>query len=446
MNLFWQRILGRMQSTAKMEAHYAALSAEYKRYVGVEQSKELAEYRELFRLVQSADFKEKKKTLTSRKYKDTKECHDTKKLLRLNNDKHILLYFETLKSQILADYLALKSTPQYELLGKSSEVKKSPELKRLRDFEKSKAYKNYMRFHNSYIIKNLEALRKRVSTNEFKELNDFWADPNRWEKTPEFILEKRFIALSYNDDIKFFEKTDSSKFARMREYTLSFADPFDWNSLNASNWKSGFNYVDDKLVGNHSFTNEKQANNAGNNVSVFAGELNIHTRQERKLVLAWDKTRGFVNRQFEYTSDVLHGTGAISQKGGVFRAKVRFTGNNLTHAFWLTGTSQLPHINICVCDGKSIEVGTHWKTKFEKKYTSTKITGLKFSDYYIYSLEWTPKELIWYVNNVEIFRTTDGLPEQPLFPMLNSFISSKQKGGEGTMQVDWVEIYQTRQQ
>ena len=149
MNLFWQRIFGRMQSTAKMEAHYAALTAEYKRYVSVEQSKELAEYRELFHRVKSADFKEKKKTLMSRKYKDTKECHDTRKFNRLTNDKNIVLYYETLKSQTLKDYLAFKATPQYELLGKSSEVKKSPELKRLHDFEQSKAYKNYMRFHNS---------------------------------------------------------------------------------------------------------------------------------------------------------------------------------------------------------------------------------------------------------------------------------------------------------
>lgn len=444
MNLFWQRIFGRMQSTAKVEAHYAALTAEYKRYVSVEQSKELAEYRELFHRVKSADFKEKKKTLMSRKYKDTKECHDTRKFNRLTNDKNIVLYYETLKSQTLKDYLAFKATPQYELLGKSSEVKKSPELKRLHDFEQSKEYKNYMRFHNSYIIKGFEELRQKVSTPEFKEANDFWADPKRWEKTPEFIEEKRYLELSENEDIQFFEKTDASKFTRMRQYTLAFSDAFDWNTLNASNWESGFNYVSDKLVGNHSFTNEKQANNDGNNVSVYAGELNIHTRKERKLALAWDKTRGFVNRQFEYTSDVLHGTNAICQQGGVFRAKIRFAGKDLTHAFWLTGTHQLPHVNVCVCDGKSIEVGTHWATKFEKKYTSTKVTGLNVGDYYIYSLEWTPKELIWYINNVEVFRTTDGIPAEPLFPMLNSFISSKQKGGEGTMQVDWVEVYRAQ--
>ena len=444
MNLFWQRIFGRMQSAAKMEAEYAALTAEYKRYVSVEQSKELAEYRELFHRVKSADFKEKKKTLMNRKYKDTKEFHDTKKFNRLNNDKKIVLYNETLKSQTLADYLAFKATPQYELLGKSSEIKKSAELKRLHDFDKSKAYKNYMRFHNSYIIKNLEELRQKVSTKEFKELNDFWADPKRWEKTPEFLEEKRYLELFENEDIKFFEKTDSSKFAHIRPYELAFQDQFDWNTLNASNWESGFNYVSDKLVGNHSFTNEKQANNEGNNVSVYSGELNIHTRKERKLALAWDKTRGFVNRQFEYTSDVLHGTNAIYQKGGIFRAKIRFSGKDLSHAFWLTGTHQLPHINVCVCDGKSIEVGTHWATKFEKKYTSTKVTGLNVGDYYIYSVEWTPKELIWSINNIEVFRTTDGIPAEPLFPMLNSFISNKQKGGEGNMQVDWIKVYRAQ--
>ncbi len=430
-----------MQSTAKMEAQFAVLNADFRRYLSIEESKELAEYRELFEKVKSADFKEKKKTLVHRKYKDTREYRDMKHYEKLSNDKKIALYYATLESPLLAEYLEFRKKPEYMLLSKANEVKKNPDLQRLKTFERSKEYKNYMRFHGSYIIKEYEKLRERVMTPEFQTANAFWSDPCRWEKTEEAAIEKRFFELAANEDIKFFEKTDASKFARLRLYHQTFYEGFDWNSLNASRWESGFNYPGDKFVGNHSFTNEKQANNNGDNVSVFGGELSIFTRKERKLALAWDKVRGFVNHQFEYTSDVIHGTKAIFQKEGYFRAKIRFDGKDLTQAFWLTGEHLLPHINIAVYNGKSIEVGTHWATKFEKKYTSARITGLKFSDYYIYSLEWTSKELIWRINNIEVFRTTEGIPTEPLFPMLSAFISQNQKGGEGSMQVDWIEAW-----
>lgn len=441
MNLFWKRILGQMQSTAKMEAQFAVLNADFRRYCDVEASKELAEYRELFEKVKSADFQVKKKTLVHRKYKDTQEFRDMQKFNKLNNNKKIALYYDTLKNPLLAEYLEFRAKPEYVLLGKKNEVRKNPDLQRLKKFERSTEYKNYMRFHNSYVISELEKLREKVMTPEFQAANAFWSDPHRWEKTEEAALERRYNELARNEDIKFYENTDSSKFVRLRQYHQTFFDSFDWNSLNASRWESGFNYPGDKFVGNHSFTNEKQANNNGDNVSVFGGELNIYTRQERKLALAWDKTRGFVNHQFEYTSDVLHGTKGVCQKGGYFRAKIRFEGKDLTQAFWLTGEHILPHINIAVCDGKSIEVGTHWATKFEKKYTSSRVTGLKLSEYYIYSLEWTEKELIWRINNIEVFRTTEGVPTEPLFPMLSAFIAQNQKGGEGCMQVDWIEAW-----
>ena len=441
MNLFWQRLLGRMMTTTKMEAHLAGLAADYKRYVSVQQSKELAEYRELFHRVKSADFKEKKRTLVHRKYKDTQEYRDITKFHHLTNNKKIILYNQTLQSPLLADYLAFRTSSEYELLSNSAALKKSPDLARLRKFERSKEYKNYIRFHNSYIISELEELAKKVSTDDFKVSTDFWSDSQRWIKTSEYAEEKRFNELAANEDIKFFENTDAKQFEFFAKYTRVFTDSFDWNTLNASRWESGFNYVNDKLIGNHSFTNEKQANNKGENVSVVNGQLHIQTKKEEVTALAWDKKLGFVNHHFDFTSDVIHGTHAVCQEGGVFRAKMRFTGHDLSHAFWLSSKHIIPHINIALCDGKAIEVGVHWTTKFEKKYTASKITGLSVGDYYIYSLEWTKQELIWSINNVEIFRTSDGVPAEALFPMFSSFIANKQKGGEGMLQVDWIEVY-----
>lgn len=154
--------------------------------------------------------------------------------------------------------------------------------------------------------------------------------------------------MARNEDIKFYENTDSSKFVRLRQYSQTFFDSFDWNSLNASRWESGFNYPGDKFVGNHSFTNEKQANNHGDNTSVFSGILNIYTRRERTLALAWDKTRGFVNHQFEFTSDVLHGIKAYGKKAAISVQKFASRAKTSRKPFGSQRTHIAAHQHRCV--------------------------------------------------------------------------------------------------
>lgn len=441
MNLFWKNLLGGMMSTAKIEAKYNALLADYKRYKFIEQSKELEEYQHLYEQVKSPEFRENKKMLLSRKYKDTQEYRDLKKFRKLDNNFNINHYYETLESAELKDFLAFKKTPEYRLLGKKNELKKSEELRRYKKFEKSKRYKNYMRFHSSYIISEYERLKAKVSTKEFIDANDFWADRNRWERTEDFHTERRYLELSANIDIIFYKKTDPKPFEILNKYTSTFTENFDWNTMNASKWNSGFFYKQKELIGNYSLTSEKQGNNNGNNTFVSEGILNVVMRKEPIETRAWDAKLGFVNHHFDYMGDVLHGANAISQQYGVFRAKMRFKGRGISHAFWLTGDSKLPIINICKCNGKTLEVGVYWKTKFENQYTSRKITGINFGSFFIYSLVWTKRELVWYINNVEVFRTSNGVPSEPMFPMLSSYITAKQKGGEGFMEVDWIKFY-----
>lgn len=441
MNLFWKNLFGGVMSAAKMETLFAARQADYERYQFVSQSKELEEYKRLFEVVKSAAFKENKRVLISRKYSDTQEYRDTKKFQKLERNTAIARYNKTSQSELLAEFLAFKDTPEYNLLGKRAEVKKSEELQKFKRFERSSDYKNYMRFHGSYIIKEYETLKEKVATKEFVENNEFWANSHRWETTADYQTEKRFLELAANEDIIFYEKTDPKSFELTKKHTPTFSENFDWNTLNASKWESGFFYKQKELIGNYSLTSEKQANNNGSNTFVSGGFLNIAVRKEQVEARAWDAKLGFVKRPFNFTADVIHGNNAIAQQHGVWSAKIRFKGNAVSHAFWLATDSKVPQITICKYDGKAVEVGVHWRTKFENKYTSRRIGGLNFGAFHIFTLEWTPKELIWYINNVEVLRTSNGVPTEKMFPMLNSFIAANQKGGEGTMEIDWVKVF-----
>jgi len=436
MNLFWKKLFGGLMATAKFEKQQNDLRRDFEHYLVVEKSVELEEYNELFHIIKSADFKAKKKTLQNRKYEDTEEYRVAKKYSKLNESSDIRSYYDALKSSELQSYLAFKSSPEFEQLGKPEQVKASEKLKAYKDFERSKTYKTYMRFHDSYIVKEYEELKKKVLTDEFVKSNEFWADKNRWRTTKEYAQEQRYYELAKNPDIKFHTTTDTKRFDKIRNLKLAFADDFNWNVLEKSRWSFGFHYKSDALLKNHSFVNEQQANNSGKNVSVNQGILHIATKEEKVTASAWDAVKGFVEKEFHYTSDVIQSTDEFRQQYGVFQAKIRCSGK-INHAFWLGADEKLPLIKIFHYDGKTIKVGNIDKTG--KKETS--ITGLNPSHFYIYTLVWTEKELIWLINNLVVHREIAQIPKETMYLAFNSFIPESQKPHEGALEVDWVKVY-----
>jgi len=436
MNLFWQKLFGGITPTAKLEKNEADLVKAMRRYVEVEKSVELTEYKKLFHVVKSAAFQDNKLILRNRKYKDTEESRSSVKCKKLQNSPNIRLYYKVLKSEELKQYQNFKLTPEFEQLDDKKLVKASETLTKFKRFQHSKDYKIYIRFHDSYIIKEYELLRTKVASPEFKKANDFWANQSRWHTTPEYVMEQRFFELAKNPDIIFFENEKPERFEKYRQLKLSFQEEFEWNTLDKSRWAFGFHYKSPELIGNHSFANEKQANHSGRNVSVVEGILKISTKHEKVTSRAWHTTKGFIDKEFQFTSDVLQTAETFRQDKGIFRAKIRCTGN-IHHAFWLGADAKLPQITVFHYNGKHITLGNTNKNLVD----GIKIQGLNPSKFYIYTLVWTEKELIWMINNLEVYRTASNIPTEELYLAFNSFISQNQKGSTGSLEVDWVRVY-----
>lgn len=436
MNLFWKKLFGKITPTAKLEKYEQELKISMERYAEVEKSVELAEYKKLYHIVKSAKFKENKKTLQNRKYKDTEEYQTIKKHHKLSNSFAIKTYYEVLDSKDLELYLAFKNTNDFESLGDKKKVKASANLSKMKQFEHSKAYKTYVRFHNSFVITEFENLKTKISNSEFKKSNEFWSNANRWQTTPEFVQEQRFYELAKNPDIVFFENEKPERFEKFRKMVLTFKDEFDWNTLDNSHWNFGFHYKSNKIVGNHSFSNEKQANHSGQNVGVENGILKVATKHEKVLAPAWDTTKGFIEKEFQYTSDVVQTADKFRQSNGVFRAKIRCTGD-INHAFWLGADSKLPNIKIFHFNGKQITLGNANKNL----YDGITVTGINTSEFFIYTLIWSKNELVWMINDLEIYRTASNIPKEAMYLAFNSFISNKQHGSVGSLEVDWVRVY-----
>ncbi len=436
MNLFWKNLFGGITPTTKLEKNEAELIQAMKHYAEVEKSVELAEYKKLFHTVKASDFQENKKTLQNRKYKDTEEYRNSIKFRKTENSPAIRMYYHVLKSEILKEYIAFKDTSEFELLGDKKKVKASETLQKYKKFEHSKEYKTYVRFHNSYIIKEFEVLKTKISSPEFVKSNEFWANEKRWHTTEEYKVEQRFYELAKNPDIVFYNNEKPERFEKYKALKLVFQDEFDWNSLDKSHWNFGFHYKSAGLIGDHSFHNEKQANNSGKNVSVDEGILRISTKHEKTTTRAWHPQKGFIEKEFNFTSDVLQTADKFRLKQGVFRAKLRCTGN-IHHAFWLGSDDKLPHVNIFHFDGKSITLGNTNKNLVD----GIKIRGLNPFQYFIYTLVWSDKELIWMINDVEVYRTASNIPSEEMYMSFNSFISAKQHGSTGNLEVDWVRVY-----
>lgn len=437
MNLFWKNLLGKITPAEILEKREEELVSAMKRYEEVSKSVELEEYHKLYHIVKASAFVENKKTLQNRKYKDTEEFKIIKRYNKLHHSPKIKQYFEVLKSVELKSFLEFKNSEEYEKLGDKKEIANSTTLQKQKSFEKSSNYKIYCRFHDSFIIKEYYDLKKQIESDEFKVKNAFWSNENRWQTTKEFKQEQRYYELKKNSDIQFYINEKPERFEVYKKQKISFEDRFNWNSLHKSPWKFGFHYKNPKTIGNHSFANEKQANNDGKNVHVKDGILNIITKKDTVTARAWDQTKGFTMKEYEYTSDVLQSALDFRQKGGVFMAKIRCSGN-VNHAFWLGSNGKLPHVNIFHFDGKKIRIGNAYQNIID----GVNISGLNPSQFHIYTLKWTKNELVWMINDLEVYRTTGNIPQEEMYLAFNSFIPQKSQGSEGVLEVDWVRVYQ----
>lgn len=436
MNLFFKKLTGQLHSTERLERQIMAEEERIARYRQVEQSPELKEYLELKQIVNSKEFQQKKYNWIHTKYKSTPTHAVISEYKKLLHDKNLQLYLEMENSQRLKDFLEFRASENYVKLSSPKEIRNSLELKQMAEFEKSKEYKSYLTYRDSKLPARFKALVAEVATDEYKKQHAFWSNPNRWKTTDEYQQEVRFKRLSAMADIIFYLKQDKNQIERLEEWKTIFEDEFEWVKLADSKWRAGFAYDNPKLLKIHSFANEQAANNGGKNVGTLDGKLHLFTKNEKAMSPAWDAKKGFVNKEFDYTTDIIQTSESFRHQGGMFMAKIRVEGK-IHHALWLGNGKKLPMISLFHYNGKHITVGNY----NEKGFDGEVIRGINPGTYYIYTLRWTDRELIWYVNNVEVYRTIHNVPKEQLFLAVSSFIDEKQRAQEGQINVAWLRVF-----
>jgi len=294
--------------------------------------------------------------------------------------------------------------------------------------------------------RNVEQSKELAEYNELKPLVTsaaFRINKKKMKKaayhaSEEYQQEMRYNELKKNDDIIFFEKTDLRTIERYESFHATFEENFAGKTIDAKKWVAGFQYATPSLKSVHSFDNEQQANMGGKNITVLNGTMYLSTRAEQVKAAAWTTGKlGFLEKDYNYTSDVVTTGASFRQQEGLFMAKIRCTGH-IHHAFWLGTSNKLPLITIFHYNGKKITMGN----ATDKKFDAASVTGIMPNEFYVYSLRWTNNALIWYVNNIEVYRTMVNIPREEMYIAFNSFIAATQKAEEGSLEVEWVKVFQ----
>ena len=329
------------------------------------------------------------------------------------------------KSDLLAEYNTLKEVVESaEFQAKKTRLTTT----RYADTQEggTMALYNSLKWNTSVILYNLLkkeaykekaevaqylALAEQVQTPAFQEANAFWKNPKRWLTTPESQQEKRYNELVKHADILFFFQHTAQEIAELEAYKMVWAAEFETQMSGA--WQTGFLYPSKEFKADHSHVGEGQAYVQGRNTQVANRMLTISTKKEKTTAAAWHPTKGMIMHEFAYTSDVWHTAEAVAPKSGVLQAKVRLAGK-AKHILCLTKANAKKALHLLPADKQVKDA--------------------------IYTLVWNEKEMINYVNNVEVSRSQNPLAGEALHLLMRSYLPENVKA-TGKMDIDWVRVY-----
>ena len=262
------------------------------------------------------------------------------------------------------------------------------------------------------VAKYLE-LDEKIKDPEFKKNNAFWKNAKRWFTTEESQQEKRYNELKKHKDIVFFFQHTAEEVATLESYKNVWAEECETAQL-SNVWETGFLYPSKDFKANHSHTSEQQAYTLGRNTKVANRVWKIQTKKEKVTAAAWHPTKGMIMHDFSYTSDVWHTAQAVAPATGVLQTKVRISGK-AKHVIALTTANAKNALQLLPQDKLIKEA--------------------------IYTLVWNEKEVINYVNNLEVSRHANPLAGQPLHLLVRSYLPENQKAAAGELNIDWIRIY-----
>ena len=305
-----------------------------------------------------------------------------------------------------------------------------------------KEYQDFLEYSNSDELNRFEYLNKYVNSSEFEEKeNDVNTDRSEIQdlKNELETLKKSPKLIWY-----FKAKAQESKFNVFKQWKLEFEDHFN-EELNPNRWLTRYYWGDKLLNDSYSLIGDQHYITNGKNVSVSNSRLAIETRRENVNGLLWNPMLGFIPREFPYTSGIINTGKSFRHEYGKVEAKIKVPKGKAFHAFWLAGERMLPQVNIFKYTDGKFYLGNFWGEVTDPNGISkdnTPLTGAFAGKYYIFSLEWTAKQLVWSINGVVFKVMHRGVPSEPMYIAFGSGVDNNANINQSLkLEIDWVRFY-----
>lgn len=239
---------------------------------------------------------------------------------------------------------------------------------------------------------------------------------------------------------RFVKLSKSSKNKRLLTYEQTFTEDFGGNALDTKRWLNKF-FWGDKLLGQgYSQASEFHHYTEGENVEVKDGNLIITTKEQPKVELSWDKTFGFIPRKCQYTSGIVNTGNSFRQQQGRFEAKVTFEKTDgVYNAFWMVGETAAPHLNVFKVNNQ-LQMGIINSVKKDDEVTVS--SDLLKENTYIVGIEWDKKQIKWLINGTVVKKSSNNLPNEPLYLVFSSGIHRQISGSvSNKFRVEWIKCF-----
>lgn len=440
----------------------------------------LIEYEELQSYLNSEEYKQK---LNELEYKNTEEFKKETRFNLLQKSSKLKKYFKFAASQQLAfyeqfkesedlkeyeslkQYIAsdsyktnlqkaeYKNSEEYQKEVKYNELKNSQKIKAWQKYQKSKPYLLFKDVENSELLEEFNSLKTFIESSEFNEFKTYMLDKDKWKKTDNYQKETRYQELKNSDTIKWYYKTkESDKFNELQSWKLTFEDDFDTGKIDEQKWMNSFFWGKMLLNDRYVMAGDKHYYTDNKNIEFNGTTLKILTKKESASGKVWHPVQGFSNADFEYTSGMLCSAHSFRQQYGRFEAKIKIDPNYPVYqAFWLKGEKMVPEIDVFKynMDKKNrFQMSSIWGNPSDRnsiQRKTEKINGSSLAkNFYIYTLDWTENKIIWKINGMEVFSSTDGIPQEPLYLLLSAGIQKdiNNENLPSAFEIDWVRCYE----
>jgi len=312
-------------------------------------------------------------------------------------------------------------------------------------------YTEFQRFEKSDEFKHFLELEQEVKSADFanrkrnipkKELKD----------SEEFKKEMEYNDLKKSEKITWYFKTKKKNpFKEISRWEMTFEEKFDGSKIDPKTWMYKYYWGEAILNEAYVMADEKSFLTEGKNIEFYDNKCRLVTKHEEVEGMKWDPVHGFLKDHFDYTSAMISTGNGFRQKYGIFKVKIKVAPSEVSQAFWMVGDKIVPHIDVLKYERGKIHTGYFWANRegTPPSKSISKTGGSKYaSDFFIYSLEWSPNKLVWKIND-KVFKTqSSGVPQDEMYMVFSTGLKdfASDSGLPSAMEIDWIRVYKLKEQ